>query len=253
MNNKTVSDLQGILLRLHRSDFILRVGLEREQNDENKIDLLAGYGEGNAERHLSQIKTSLEGQWPDANLSISDDAVRFDLGISSGGIAVCDSTKLVERIKEWIDGKNLAGQHRPWAVGYWLPEALCEDLATAEVLYDAKGTYQEIKNLVVPYPECLSQAIAATCVSEIRQKSDILSRLSQKDRAIEFDLCLSDIGAAVVRFAFAKSRRYLRGFRSLARQAVFLQPSDFALYELASRLLHEEGTTHILEEIRRQL
>lgn len=253
MNNKTVSDLREILLRLHRPDFILRVGLEREQNDENKIDILVGYGEWNVERYLSQIKTSLEDQWPDAKLSISDDTVRFDLGVSSGGVAVCDSTKLVEQIKDWLDGKNLAGQHRSWAVGYWLPEALCGDLATAEILHDSEGTYSGIKNLVVPYPECLSQAIAATCVSEIRQKLDTLGRLSQKDRAIEFDLCLSDIGAAVVRLAFAKSRRYLRGFRSLARQAAFLQPLDLTLYELASRLLHEKGATHILEEIRRQL
>lgn len=253
MNNKTVSDLRGILLRLYRLDFILRVGLEREQNDENKIDLLVGHGEGDAKRYLSQIQTLLEGQWSDANLSISDDAVRFDLSISSGGIAVYDSAKITKQIKEWIEGENLAGQHRSWAVGYWLPEALCGDLATAEVLHDAKGTYSEIKNLVVPYPKRLSQAIAATCVNEIRQKSDTLDRLFQKGRTVESALCLSDVGAAVVRLAFARSQCYLRGFHSLAEQAMFLQSSDFALYEIASRLLHEQGTTHILEEIRRQL
>jgi len=253
MNNKIISDLREILLRLHRFDFILRVGLERERNDESKIDLLVGCGVGDVEHYLSQVQTLLEGRWPDAKLSISDDAVRFDLGTSSGGIAVCESAKLVEQIKEWIGGKNLAGQHRPWAVGYWLPEALCGDLATAEVLHDVKGTYPEIKNLVVPYPERLSQAIAATCVNEVRQKSDTLGRLSQKDRTIESALCLSDIGAAVVRLAFARSRRYLRGFRLLAEQAAFLRPSDFTLYELASKLLQEEEATHILEEIRRQL
>lgn len=253
MNNKTVSELQGILSRLHRLNFILWVGLERGQENENKIDLLTGYSEGNTERHLSQIITLLEIQWPDANLSISDDAVRFDLGISSGGIAVCDSTKLVEQINKWIDGKNLAGQHRPWAVGYWLPEALCGDLATAEVLYDTEKAYSGIKNLVVPYPERLSQAIVATCVNEVRQKSDTLGCLSQKDKTIEFSFCLSDISTAVIRLAFARSRCYLRGFHSLARQATFLRPPDSALYELASRLLYEEGTTHILEEIRKQV
>lgn len=253
MSNKTVSDLREILLRLRRPDFILRVGLEREQNDENNIDLLVGYDEGDAERYLSQIQTLLESQWPDANLSISDDAVRFDLGISSGGVALCDSTRLVGQIKEWIDGKNLAGQHRAWAVGYWLPEALCGDLATAKVLHAAGGSYPEIRNLVVPYPEGLSQAIMARCVSEIRQKSDVLFRLSQKNRMIELALCLSDISAAVIRFAFARSRRYLRGFHSLARQAAFLQSLDFVLYELASKLLHEQETTRTLEKIRRQL
>lgn len=253
MNNKTVSDLRDILLRLRQLEFILKVGLERCWNDESKIDLLVGCKERDIKHCFSQIQASLRDQWLNARLFVSDDAVRFDLGSSTGGVAVCDSIKLVEQIKEWTRGENLVGQHRPWTIGCWLPEALCGDLATAEVLHDANGIYAEMKSLIVPYPERLSQAIAATCVNEVRQKSDTLGRLSQKDRTIESALCLSDIGAAVVRLAFARSRRYLRGFRSLAQQAAFLQPSDFALYELASRLLYEEGTTHILEEIRRQL
>jgi len=255
MNSKIVFDLRNILLRLHRFDLVLRVGLERERNDESKIDLLVGYGEEDedVEHYLSQVQTLLEGRWPDAKLSISDDAVRFDLGTSSGGVAICDSVKLTEQIKEWIGGKNLSGQHRAWAIGYWLPEALCGDLATAEVLYDAKAIYVEIKNLVVPYPELLSRSIITLCVDEIRQKVDKLGRLFEKDRTIEAALCFSDIGAAVVRLAFARSRCYLRGFRSLAEQAAFLQPSDFTLYELASKLLHEKEAIHILEEIRRQL
>ena len=253
MNNKIVFDLRDVLLRLHWFDFILQVGLGREQNDENKIDLLVGYGEEDTERYPSQIKTSLKDQWLDAKLSISDDAVRFDLGTSSGGVAVCDSTKLVGQIKEWIGGKNLAGQHRPWAIGYWLPEALCGDLATAKVLHDAKATYAEIKNLVVPYPEPLSRAIITLCIDEVRQKMDKLSRTFEKDGTIESVFCLSDIGVAMVRLAFARSRRYLRGFSSLAGQAVFLRSSDFTLYKLVFNLLRERGATHILEEIRRQL
>lgn len=253
MNNKIVSDLREILLRLHRFDFILRVGLEREQNDENKIDLLAGCGERDVECYLSQVKTALKNQWPDTKLSISDDAVRFDLGNSSGGVAVCDLAKIVEQIKEWVGGKNLSGQHRSWAIGYWLPEALCGDLATAEVLHDAKSTYVEIKDLVVPYPERLSQAITVFCTDEIGQKMDKLGRLFKENRMVESAICLSDIGAAVVRLAFARSRCYLRGFRSLAEQATFLQHSDFTLYELAFNLLHEKEAIYILEEIRRQL
>lgn len=255
MNNKVISSLREVLLHLHRFDFILQVGLGRGQNDENKIDLLVGYGDGagDIELYLSQVKTALKDQWLDAKLSISDDAVRFDLGTSSGGIAVCDSAKLAEQIKEWTGGKNLSGRHRPWVIGYWLPEALCGDLVTAEVLHDAKATYAEIKDIVVPYPERLSQAIRAFCAGEIRQKLDILGRLSGKDRAIESAICFSDIGAAMVRLAFARSRCYLRGFRSLAEQAEFLQPPDFTLYELTSKLLQEKEAAYILEEIRRQL
>lgn len=253
MNSKIVSELRNILLRSDRFDLVLRVGLERERNDESKIDLLVGCGEGDIEHYLSRVQILLEGRWPDAKLSICDDAVRFNLGISSGGVAVCNSAKLVKQIKEWMRGKNLSGHHRPWAIGYWLPEALCGDLATAEVLHDAKATYAEIKDLVVPYPELLSRAIITLGVDEVRQKVDKLDSLFEKDRTIESALCFSDIGAVVVRLAFARSRCYLRGFRSLAEQAAFLQPSDFTLYELASKLLQEKEAIHILEEIQRQL
>lgn len=254
MKNKVVSGLRCALLRLRGLDFILRVGLARDAgHDESKIDLLIGCEKGDIQIYSPKIQARLKDRWPKIVLSVSDDSVRFDLGANSGGIAVYNSTKLVQQVKEWVNGENLNGQHRPWAIGYWLPEALCGDFATAESLCDAKGIYAEIRKLVVPYPLSLSQAVVGICTDEIRLKLAGFDLLIKESRPFESVLCLSDIGAATVRLAFARARCYLRGFRSLAEQAAFLQPSDFALYKLAFKLLREKKARRTLDEIRKQL
>ena len=255
MKNNITHKLYSTLHRLDKIDFILRVGLERDagHDDESKIDLLVGCERGGIQSHSSKIKTLLKDRWPEVRMTVSDDNVRFGFSASSGGIAVYDSTNLVHQVKDWVNGENLNGQHRPWAIGHWLPEALCGDLATAESLYDAKGIYAETKKLVVPYPSSLSYAIVSICADEIRQKLVKFNRLAKENRPIESTLCLSDIGAAIVRLVFARNRCYLRGFQSLAEQAASLQPSDFALCELVLNLFRKKGTEHTLNEIRKQL
>jgi hypothetical protein len=254
MNDKVVSELRRTLFHLQGLDFILRVGLARDaRRDESKIDLLVGCDNGEIQAYSSKIRALLKDLWPEVILSVSDDSVRFNVAASSGGIAICDSTKLVHQVKEWANGENLNGQHRSWVIGYWLPEALCGDLATAKSLYDAKSIYAEIRNLIVPYPSSLSQAIVSICADEIRQKLAKFNRLIKEGEPIESALCLSDIGAATVRLAFARSHCYLRGFQSLADQTTSLQPSDLALYELALHLLQEKEMKRTLNEIRRQL
>ncbi|QQS22552.1 hypothetical protein IPM19_02875 [bacterium] len=128
--------------------------------------------------------------------------------------------------------QKLGGQHRSWATGYWLPEALCGDLATAETLYDKTGINDKLKKLLVPYPASLSKFISELCIDEIRQKQSTFKMLHE-NATIERQLCLSDISASLVRLAFARSHQYLRGFRSLEKQAKLLEFSDLPIYGLA--------------------
>ena len=182
-----------------------------------------------------------------------DDSVRFETLMGTGGVAVCDSSKLVRLIDDWIEGRNLDGQHRPWATGYWIPEALCGDLATAETLHDATGIGVQIRKLVAPYPDSLSKNIIKWCSEEIRQKLSLLERLIGDEQSIEFGLCLSDITASMVRLAFARSRKYLRGFRSLDEQTKLLESSDYPVYQLALELSQRERVEDTIGKIRRLL
>jgi len=213
---------------------------------------LAGCDDGSIERYSNNIKALLENRWSTGNFFVCDDNVRFGLPTGSGGIAVCDSALLVKQIEEWIEGRNLGGQHRPWATGDWLPDVLCGDLATAETLYDVTDTSVRLRELLVPYPVSLSKSIIELCTDEIRQKLSTLEKLHE-NATIERELCLSNVTASMVRLAFARSRRYFRGFRSLEQQAKLLGSSNLLIYELALKLSKRERVANVVSKIKKLL
>lgn len=250
--NGTVSQLTQTLLLLRGMDMLLHVGRGRDSS-KGKVDLLAGCVDGDIARYSSEIESLLRSWQPLGGFYVCDDSVRFETPVGSGGIAVCDSAKLVGQIGDWIEGRSLGGQHRPWATGYWLPEALCGDLATADVLHDVEGFGVKIMKMVTPYPDSLSRNITEWCSDEIRQKLSLLERLIGDEKSIEYRLCLSDITASLVRLAFARSRKYLRGFRSLDEQAKLLESSDYSVYRLALEFSQRDGLDDTMEKIRRLL
>jgi len=247
MKNSLVSDLVHVMRELQGMKVLLQVGLKRNSS-KGKIDLLAGCDEGRIETYSPLIESLLRKRWPTGNFFVCDDSVRFDLPAGTGGVAVCDAALLVRQVEEWIEGKNLGGQHRPWATGYWLPEALCGDLATAETLYDATVSSNRLKGLLIPYPASLSRSIVGLCTDEIRQKLLTLERLHE-NAVVERQLCLSDVTASMIRLAFARSHRYFRGFRSLDQQAKLLRSSDRPVYELALELSKRKRVKSVIGKI----
>jgi len=250
--NDTISQLSQTLLPLRGMNMLLHVGRGRDSS-KGKVDLLAGCVDGNIARYSSEIESLLRSWQLSGSFYVCDDSVRFETPMGSGGVAVCDSVRLVGQIEDWIEGRNLEGQHRPWATGYWLPEALCGDLATADVLHDVEGVGVKIMKMVTPYPDSLSRNITEWCSNEIRQKLSLLESLIGDEKSIEYGLCLSDITASLVRLAFARSRKYLRGFRSLDEQVKLLESSDYSVYQLALEFSQRDGLDDTMEKIRRLL
>ncbi len=248
--NDIISQLAQTLLPLRGMNMLLHVGRERD-SPKGKVDLLAGCVDGSITKHSSEIESLLRSWQLSGSLYVCDDSVRFETPMVSGGVAVCDSAKLFEQIEDWIEGKNLGGQHRPWATGYWLPEALCGDLATADILRDVVGVGVEIIKMVTPYPDSLSKNITEWCSGEIKQKIPLFERLIGDEKSIERELCLSNITASLVRLAFARSHKYLRGFRSLNEQAKLLESSDYFVYQLALNLSQRDRLDDTMKEIRR--
>jgi hypothetical protein len=232
-----VFEILHALCELQELEVLWHVGLERDSAENNRVDLLAGCRNGGICEYATFIKTLLQKHFLAGKFFVYDDSVRFDLSTCTGGIAICDSSLLVKQIQWWVEGKNLNGQHRPWATGYWLPEALCGDLSTAKILYDTQGISTQIGNLIIPYPQSLSCSIANLCVSEIKHKTQILKKLLKNENVIEFNLCTSDLVASMVRLAFARSHIYFRGYKSLENQVESLHPLDMLIYELALKLL----------------
>jgi hypothetical protein len=133
-----------------------------------------------------------------------------------------------------------------------LPEALCGDLATAETLYDATNTSDRLRELLIPYPSSLSRNIIELCTEEIKQKLSMFEKL-HANATIERELCLSDVTTSMIRLAFARSRQYLRGFRSLERQAILLRSSDRPIYEIALGLSKRKGVKNLMGKIEKLL
>lgn len=230
-SDQTVVDLCYVLRNLPDIELLLHVGLKR--NATENIDLLVGCNGGSINNLAFHVEELLKDRWPSGNFFQCDDSVRFHLPSGKGGIAIYDSALLSEQTKRWMEGGDLNGQHRSWSIGYWLPEALFGDLATAESLYDPRGIHAQIVKLIVPYPLILSRSISDLCLDEIKQKLPMIETLLERKCPIELNLCLSDIAKSILRLAFAQSHQYLRGFRSLAEQARHLNSSDFSLYEFA--------------------
>ena len=247
-NEKKVSEICNILRNLQNLELLLRVGLKRN-SARNRVDLLAGCKRGDINKYAPLIQVMLRDHWPSGKFFACDDSVRFDLSTITGGVAIRDSTIIAKQIKGWIAGKNLSGQRRSWAAGYWLPEALCGDIATSEIIYDANGIGAQIKKLVVPYPPSLSDHIANICIDEIKQKIQAIERLSSKNSPIELELCRSDLTASMVRLAFARSRTYLRGFRLLNEQAKFLKPHDLTIYGLTVEISKNKEIRKLIEKV----
>jgi len=251
--SQIVSKLSHALRNMQGMEILLLVGLNRNLPKDH-VDLLVGCDGGDIYKYGPTIESILKDCLPNGNLSVCDDSVRFELPTGCGGVAVCNSSVLVGQIQKWTERKELDGQHRSWATGYWVPEALCGDLATAESLHDPKRIHSKIKELIIPYPLSLSQGISELCVEEIKQKLNTLGKLHESVGSIEFNLCLSDITASLTRLAFARSRCYFRGFRSLAEQAHLLESSSLPVYKLALRLSRftpkdTEEVSMILSEI----
>lgn len=246
-----VSELANVLREMQGMKMLLHVGLKRNSS-KGKIDLLAGCDKGRIETYSPIIESLLRKRWPDGNFFVCDDSVRFDLPAGTGGVSVCDAALLVRQVKEWIEGKNLGGQHRPWATGYWLPEALCGDLATAKTLFDATDTGDRLRELLIPYPDSLSRNIIELCTEEIRQKLSTFEKL-HTNATIERELCLSDVTTAMIRLAFARSCQYFRGFRSLERQAVLLRSSDRPIFEIALELSKRKRVKNLMGKIEKLL
>lgn len=223
-----------LLKDIPETDAILLVGLERKK-EAKSIDLLIICKNGDIRNYAEVIIDKMRGKWIGGNFSVCDDSVRFLISGITGGVAVYDTAKLETKVRGWVNGDNLNGEHRPWAIGYWIPEALCGDIVTARSLYDRVGIYRHLREMLMPYPLSLSLSIRKLCRDEIDQKIEAIFSLSKK-QVFETGLIVSDISTTAIRFAFGRSKVYLRGFKDIKNQLGSLALSDNLLVKMVEGL-----------------
>lgn len=182
---------------------------------------------------------------------ILDDAVRIQferqLPLS---LAIYPYTELKEKLHLYTQGQDLDGFHKPWAAGYWLPEALCGDIFRSEPVWESDEVYETFRSLVMPYPLPLQKAIMYYGRNEIVLKYKLYL---QSTCNLEKGILISDIQKAAIRYLFAKAGVYLRGFKNIERQ---LQLNKFhfdekhlAAVDILSSFSYIPAKLHLIKNI----
>lgn len=196
------------------------------------LDYLAACASTNTDLRLKETYSYLETMQAES-VSISDDAVRCIFQSTTLTVAVCDSESLRCRLNDYRMGCDIAGEHRPWANGYWVPEALCADLAFCRICHDPLGEASDLARSLSVYPYPLSESITSLCRQEINAKIPALLRTG---RPVEQALVKADVVASLIRFAFAADHQYLRGFQHLDLQAEQLSSRAASIYQMSTSL-----------------
>lgn len=201
-------------------------------------DYLAAFSSGGIETHGKSLLAVVNSYNLLEDPHIIDDAVRGQghSGITFG-FAVGDCSVIERRVTEWLGGSNLEGECRPWALGYWIPEAFLGDLATSVVIDDPYGWWAELIQRVSRYPDTLAKRVFAYCALEISRKKKFLLSVCMFERSV----AQADIGLAVLRIAFANEGVYLRGFRDISEQAVLLSDVSRRYFALSMRVVAGES------------
>lgn len=218
--------------------------MSRAYSNAAGIDLLVACRHNNFNGNVKKATSALSRH----QVQISDDSVLLKIGDINVGVALHYKPTLLRRVRQYCAGRCLDGMHRPWAAGYWLPEALCADLESSTVLHDLDDDAMRITRSLSPYPERMAHAIEILCRAEISQKSAAFRKNTQLYREMEAKICLHDISMVLIRLAFARSRRYLRGFHRLSEQRQGLPQNENRLITAGEELM-TTPTEETLKEI----
>ena len=221
------------------------------------IDLLVACQSGDFGLNVAAARQALADFSEPGTWRVSDDSIIGSIGGVQAGIALHAKLVLWGRIDGYLRGEGLEGLHRSWATGYWLPEALCADLADAIPLNDQSGEATLLASKLSPYPNDLSEGVQRLCREEIILKLARVRRDIESGWTIESGLRCSDIATSAIRLAFARELVYLRGFHRIAGQCELLSEGGKALVDLAREYACGYRPTAatlaaIQEEIRRE-
>lgn len=201
-----------------------------------RLDYLAACASTNTDFRLKETHGYLETMQAES-VSISDDAVCCIFQSATITVALCDPESLRRRLNGYRMGCDIAGEHRPWANGYWVPEALCADLAFCRICHDPLGEASDLARSFSAYPYPLRKAIVALCRQEINAK---IPALLKTGHPVEKALVKADVVASLIRLAFAADHQYLRGFQHLDLQAEQLSSRAADIYQVSTSLASSE-------------
>ncbi|SDY23738.1 hypothetical protein [Thermoactinomyces sp. DSM 45892] len=119
------------------------------------------------------------------------------------------------------------GEHREWAMGYWIPEVLIQDILYSKILYDKKSEFESIIQYVKTNMTSYREMILARCVEEVNLK---ILYMSKTENLLEIAMLRNDLLLVFMRIYSLREFDFLSGFKRFKEGMESI--GSFELYNL---------------------
>lgn len=212
--------------------YIVQVGSSIREKNPKDIDLLVGVLSSTEDTYQTVCKV-LKRNGIDG-IERSDDALRFNFEESVFDVALYAHKNVYDIVTGVVTGTLLEGRLTHWATKAWLPEGFCADLRNGRVLQDKSGVLKSLIRSIRSYPKVFREKILERCSLEIESRLNELGKFPPK--SIESTLIRSDLIAALIRYAFAYDKIYLRSYKKLDENAKELGQRGRKIFSLATQV-----------------
>jgi hypothetical protein len=183
---------------------IVLVGSINISDEFNDYDLLVLY-EG------STIQDSVMKLFSDKKLVKCDDSIRIIFYKEKEiNLALYNVVDFKNKVTNIFKENQPIGEHREWALGYWLPEVLVQDILNSYVLYDSSSGFNELFNYVNTNKNSFKQMMISRCTEEVKLKS---MYIETNNNILETLLLRNDLILAFMRIISLTNFRNLSGFK----------------------------------------
>ena len=203
LNEKT-KEVISVLEREPYIDSIVLVGSINLSKDFNDYDLLILHQDKDIFETIMRLFSEYE-------VISCDDSIRIvfenDKDIN---LALYTFTEFSNKVQNVYKHNQPIGEHREWAIGYWVPEVLIQDIITCTILHDPAFKFKEIIEFVKENEQDYKSMIMKKCIQEIDTK---LSYLEKNEDYIEITIIKNDLFLTFIRLYSIKNFKYLSGFK----------------------------------------
>lgn len=215
--NKTTLDVVDLLKKEPCIKSIVLVGSIIIKKNFNDYDLLVLHDKAS---DFNMIRDLL-GHY---NIIHCDDSLRLIFEQEKDiNIALYTYSDFFEKVKSIFKPNQPTGEHREWAMGYWIPEMLIQDIEMSQVIYDSNSLYKDIFNYIMENKQGFNDIVIKKCTDEFVGK---LNLIKTNDNILNIAMLRNDILLALMRVYAIKNFRYISGFKNFKQEMINLKDDD---------------------------
>ncbi len=205
--NQVTMNIINILKQQDYINGIALVGSINISDNFNDYDLLILH-------EHDDIFGKLKNIFSEYNTSIIDDSIRITFEDSNKDInlALYTNKEFSNKVYSLFKKNNPIGEHREWAIGYWLPEMLIQDLLNCTVIYDKLNNFHNLIRYIKGKEVDFRNLFIEKCKCEINTK---IKYLNSHISDLEIKIIRNDLLLAFIRLSSLLDCLHFTGFKKL--------------------------------------